>query len=149
MEELLLKQRKLMKALQIDVDESHFGDSRFHNAATGLILEAAEVLETLNDPSKPWKQITEAEAVSQFKNELIDVLFYFLELAVLQSMSWKDIQDTYSAKYRKNLQRIIDSEYSSPWQIHEAKKLILENFVQDIEAEVENSKKPTGDHDEV
>jgi NTP pyrophosphatase (non-canonical NTP hydrolase) len=52
-------------------------------AAIGMVSESAEVLDVMNTNSKPWKQLPTDKTLDRLKDEIVDVLFYSFELAIL------------------------------------------------------------------
>lgn len=110
LDRLLTKQRELMHLLGID----HLSGTLTINdkpsisemgAAIGITVEAAEILEAMDKANRVWK-INQEPTVNQVKEELIDVLFFVLELSVLLDLSGEDLIRLYQEKYNRNLERL-------------------------------------------
>lgn len=75
-------QSELMKLLGVDNGAQHssnFTTSQFE-AAVGAMVEAAEIVDVINTNSKPWKTMTKGVALERVLDEMVDVLFFLLEL---------------------------------------------------------------------
>lgn len=94
---LVQKQTELMKAFGIDFASLE----TLKSAAMGLVCEAAEVLDNLNDATRPWTTINLAEV----QKEAVDVLFYLMEIFILMGWSASDVMVAYEKKHRLNLVR--------------------------------------------
>jgi len=73
-----------------------------------LIMMAGEVQETLAcllTGTKPWKSGT-IDNREHLEEELIDVLFFFLEACNLAGLTAEKIQEKYDAKRKRNLERL-------------------------------------------
>lgn len=76
-----------------------------------LIMMAGEVQETLAcllTATKPWKAGT-IDNREHLEEELIDVLFFFLEACNLAGLTAEKIQEKYDAKRKRNLERLKES----------------------------------------
>lgn len=104
---LLELQRQLMKVLYIepDGDKPYYKEQLFRDAAVGMAKEALEVHEAAGQSDKPWKSFMEEDV----REEMIDVLFYWLEAVAIAGYSDRDIEQAYYEKFQKNLKRIIRS----------------------------------------
>lgn len=127
--EFLDRQRKLMSVLGIRSDTVTLSelltDLRVDDAARGLILESSEIMNELAIRSKPWKSKPLDVTRSNIIEELTDVLFYVLEMAILLGMDANSINDLYLTKLRKNVIRVIQSSKDEK-QLEEAKSLLEE-----------------------
>lgn len=105
-------QRTLMKVLDVPHVEGlpFWLQPAFREAMIGIAQEALETHEAAGAMTKPWKSPT----VDHVKEELVDVLFYWLEGVVVSGMTFSEIEAIYLDKYVKNLKRVINSEYSDP-----------------------------------
>lgn len=107
---LLEMQQQLMKVLGVETKEEAEGAlplSGLLEAAIGLSVESAEVLDEMNKATRPWKP----RKVSQehIVEESIDVLFYLLEIFTLLGMSDTAVLMNYRIKYFYNLARVLSS----------------------------------------
>jgi NTP pyrophosphatase (non-canonical NTP hydrolase) len=110
--DLLDKQTKLMIALGIFPDSGTIISTGVPSkselgAAIGITVESAEILELIEKANRKWKP--DGDTASLVKEELIDVVFFTLELAVLLGLSADDLSRLYTMKYRKNLSRLFHS----------------------------------------
>lgn len=92
-------------------NESLLKSVELDDAAKGLVLESSEILNELTIRSKPWKlaKLQPQELAANISMELIDVLFYLLEVSVLLGLTQEDIIDLYMTKLNSNLKRVISS----------------------------------------
>lgn len=79
-------------------------------AAIGMVSESAEVLDVMNTNSKPWKQKSEEETLRRLKDEIVDVMFYSFELAILVfgDGASEELFDQFQTKQEVVRQRIIN-----------------------------------------
>ncbi len=105
-------QSKLMQVLDVPHVEGlpFYLQPSFREAMIGAAQEALETHEAAGAMTKPWKSATEADV----KEELIDVLFYWLEAVIVSGMTQREIEAIYLEKYYKNLRRVIGSEHADP-----------------------------------
>lgn len=107
LDELLTRQRELMQRLGLDTTPVTTLDSPL--LLEGLVMLAGEVSEAL-DPllvrSKPWKQVDSARQRQQVEEEVIDILFFWLEVATLLGWDSLEIRRRYLDKWKRNLQRL-------------------------------------------
>lgn len=123
-------QKQFMEVLGIDpnpVDESDILTSvTIQDASQGLVLEAAEILNELTILSKSWKHKENSAIHVDMTLELVDVLFYVLELSVLLGMTADDLASLYVTKMKRNLGRIILADHASEQQKIQASELLDE-----------------------
>lgn len=74
-------------------------------ACMGMASEAGEVLSEVNVLTRPWARKTDAQAEAALIEEAIDVLFFFVELAILLDLTPQDILRVYKRKWEKNVER--------------------------------------------
>lgn len=119
---LLRAQSLLMLMLGVVGETGQPEKDALRSAAIGLSCEAAEILDELNKANRPWKP--RAVDPAHIKGELIDVLFYFLEIALLLGLDEKTILDEYRKKLAFNLARIVgvDTELEREAKVVEARK---------------------------
>lgn len=119
-------QRTLMHVLDVPHVEGlpFWLQPAFRESMIGVAQEALETHEAAGAMTKPWKSPT----VEHVKEELVDVLFYWLEGVIVSGMQFSEIETIYLAKYVKNLKRVIGSEYSDP-----VKKLKAFEALEDFE----------------
>lgn len=107
LDELLTRQRELMQRLGLDTTPVTTLDSPL--LLEGLVMLAGEVSEAL-DPllvrSKPWKQVDSTRQRQQVEEEVIDILFFWLEVATLLGWDSLEIRRRYLDKWKRNLQRL-------------------------------------------
>lgn len=109
--ELLERQRELMYRLGIDptkgelVDTGRPSESEV-GAAIGIVTEAAEVLDAMDRTKRGWTKYDKAK-VDHVKEEMTDVLFFILELAILLGLSGEDLGRLYIEKYNYNMKRLM------------------------------------------
>lgn len=103
-------QRTLMNVLDVPHVEGlpFYLQPAFREAMIGVAQEALETHEAAGAMTKPWKAATEDDV----KEELIDVLFYWLEGVVVSGLTFKEIETIYLGKYFKNLERVIASSHA-------------------------------------
>lgn len=106
---LLHKQRILMEALDIGPNSGTLvslgkASQGELGAVVGIVLEASEVLGEIEKANRKWKPSD--IVVSAVKEELIDVVFFILELSVLLGLSGDDLTMIYEAKLKKNMRRL-------------------------------------------
>lgn len=95
---------------------------QYLEAASGIVCEAAEVLELTTKMTRPWKATVLAEQKDRYEaivEEVIDVLLYSVELLVHLGLDSEDIAKAYNRKVGIVMARIINARYS-PEQIMEA-----------------------------
>lgn len=108
---MLERQRLLMVALGIDpgggtLVSTGQPSSTELGAAIGVVTEAAEVLDAMDKTGRAWKKYDKSTQVAHIQEEMADVLFFILELAVLQGLSGEDLERLYNEKYERNLLRL-------------------------------------------
>lgn len=123
---LLSMQYKFMVALGIDPGSGTLATTGSPSkeeleAAIGISVESAEILEILAKANRKWKSFYGPHSL--VKEELIDVMFFILELSVLLGLSGDDLDMLYQAKYDKNLDRLVTSYGSLENAIAENKVL--------------------------
>lgn len=103
-EDLLTRQQELMDILGVDELEplSQVG------AAMGLVSEAAEVTDILNVYTRPW--IKPGIDRNHLVEELADVVFYVLELMLLNGVDADEFMDVYHAKWQRNIRRALEKK---------------------------------------
>lgn len=119
-------QSKLMEVLDVPHTEGlpFYLQPSFREAMIGCAQEALETHEAAGAMTKPWK----STSVEDVKEELIDVLFYWLEAVVISGLSPKEIESIYLAKYLKNLKRVVGSSHAD-----ESKKFKALQAIDDFE----------------
>lgn len=105
-------------------------------AAVGLTLEAAEVLEHAAPVTKPWKsgpasKNKELKRRSDLIEETVDVLFFVLEIFKAAGLEAEDVMSIYAAKTTYNYCRILESIGRSQYEPF-ARRHILEDEEADI-----------------
>jgi NTP pyrophosphatase (non-canonical NTP hydrolase) len=109
---LLQQHRQFMDILGIKLNEWFFPevliqDSEFLAAAIGLIAESTEVLNELNTETRPWKGKLDGDEIrKKLVEEVIDVLFYLLEVMNMLQMSEDEVKLQYTRKLIINLVRV-------------------------------------------
>lgn len=91
-----------MEALGIGGGASHPLD--LHRAASGLVIEAAEVLEETAKMAKPWKPAKGNPL--DITEEIVDVTFYAVEILMRLGVTEEDFMNAYTRKYSINMARI-------------------------------------------
>jgi NTP pyrophosphatase (non-canonical NTP hydrolase) len=100
--ELFMRQRKLMTLL--DLQPGHTG---IMSATLGLASEAGEVADLVNDFKAPWAGKL-ADNREHMLEELVDVIFYVVELFIMMGGTSTDLSDTYMAKWSRNIRRAME-----------------------------------------
>lgn len=118
-------QMKLMKLLNIDskagtMSTTGKASSEELGAAIGISVEAGEILEIISNANRVWKKSEPPYA--HMKEELTDVVFFVLELAILLGITQEEMEVLYMSKYKKNLIRL----YKATKDTHIVKDLIME-----------------------
>lgn len=150
LDNLLESQMSLMEVLGIDpnsgtltktgkVAKSELG------AAIGITCESAEILELVEKANRKWKP--DGDTASSVKEELIDVLFFTLELAVLLGLTGSDLKSLYHQKFKKNLMRLYISIVTSQEEVPDKLIDLLSRHLdgQEIQAMMANAS-PNGSH---
>ena len=103
---LLNEQSKLQKFMAKGVDwyDKATDDEFLFTMSYAMLEEVVEVIRELN--WKPWKHKHELE-LDKIKEELIDVLHFWLTIANCLKMNSEEILSLYSKKNRKNRERKI------------------------------------------
>lgn len=101
---LFLEQKRLMEGM----DYKRFPpDLYFLLTTQNLQGEAVEASEFWGDVTKPWKEKYEFD-VDHVREEWIDVLFFWLQGAIILGLGAEEVFEIYSAKHAKNVQRIAE-----------------------------------------
>ena len=113
LEELFDKQRALMTILGIDSQSGKIANggqpsTEELGAAIGITVESAEILEQIEKANRVWKNF-DGSLFDNVKEELTDVLFFVLELAILLNLTGEQLAESYNAKYKKNLLRVLEA----------------------------------------
>lgn len=112
-------QAGLMRALGVDLD----GDAQRPGisemsveAATGLVCEAAEVLEAISKMHRAWKPNDNVDAqVEHAKEEAVDALFYLTEMFIsLGITSGKQLMELVHHKRAIVLARVVKAHLKMP-----------------------------------
>lgn len=109
LDEIFFKQSELMQILGMELRPSggyvrlYAGDILI--ACMGMASEAGEVLSEVNVLTRPWAQKPDERAREDLAEEAIDVLFFFVELAILLDLTPADILRIYNEKWAKNVER--------------------------------------------
>lgn len=98
MEHLIAKQKKLMEQVPHGVSEL---TARRMVAGLGIIEETIEYLNSTGH--KPWRPVPLSEG-DQLE-EITDILFFYMELVVMSSFTWGQIEAEYDRKFAVNLER--------------------------------------------
>lgn len=94
-------------------NQTVLGSEEFRSASVGLVSEAVEILNMHNTKSRPWKSAEEfEEKFAHTKEELIDVMFYALEMFNILGMDAQDVVNEYVRKYSINCARILQKTCS-------------------------------------
>lgn len=113
METMLGFQKLLMESL--GVKGSDVSSHEFLSGAIGLSTEAAEILDVLNTKTRPWAESENGEATrARIAEELIDVMFYTLELFAMLDVNSKEIKQMYGQKLIINVCRAFAHHAPSP-----------------------------------
>jgi len=107
MNDLIELQSQMMRALGIEWQANSLPLDLIREAAIGANVEAAEVLDPLNKANRPWKPRTLDK--DHVQEEIVDIMFYVLELFVLFGMSWEDVIKAYKSKIAINCARVIEA----------------------------------------
>lgn len=119
---LLYVQKRLMQMIAlaqdyIDVDNTvspNFivGSSEWKylvsQSLAAVKSEASEANELLNPLGRIWKQKKELD-LGELKEEIVDVLFFFLQTAAVVFDDSFELEQIYKRKYKKNLDRILQT----------------------------------------
>jgi hypothetical protein len=105
LDELLTKQRELMRVLGVDEPTDFITSPLYKDVLIMMGGEVQEALEPLCLSTKPWKVRPMAELREHAVEELIDVLFFWLEAANLVGLTSDQIKQRYDEKWSRNLQR--------------------------------------------
>lgn len=124
LESLTNRQEQMMRALGIDATSVDMMHPLLRDAVVCMMIESGEVVSELSNMNKPWKNGDPKIANSRVREELIDVLFYLLEIWILIGMSPEEVDASYSAKWKKNMERIINSDRASEEQKAVARELL-------------------------
>jgi len=81
-------------------------------AAISITCESAEILEAMEKAGRKWKE-KEGSIEAEVKEELIDVVFFVLELAILLNLTGEQLANLYVEKYKKNLLRYLEATANS------------------------------------
>lgn len=100
--ELLEMQRDLMAKVPHDVRADV---ERSRTAGLGVIEEVLEYLNALGH--KPWRP--DPLPLADQLEELVDILFFYLELIILSEFPWERIVAEYRRKHAVNLKRYEDA----------------------------------------
>lgn len=105
LQKLFVMQRQLMKQLNVATNEDitrPLEDTRIIETLVHMGAEVTETLQPLVTTTKPWKQKPDpVQLLIDTKEELVDVLFFWLEAAIQFGLSVDDVMTIYSAKYQK------------------------------------------------
>jgi len=107
-EDLLEMQRDLLKHVPYRISDKIVSQI---TTGVGIIEETLEYLNSIG--RKPWRPI--ALPLESQKEELVDILFYYLELILLSGFSWEEVVEEYKRKHAINLERYRkgkDGDYS-------------------------------------
>jgi NTP pyrophosphatase (non-canonical NTP hydrolase) len=98
------KQRTLMSACGI---ENMAAWQAFYVSIFALMGEAVEAGYNFQDLTKPWKRNQIAD-IPHLKEEVVDMLFFVVQLAILLGMNSQELLDGYLKKSDKNFERIVE-----------------------------------------
>ena len=109
LDEIFFKQSELMQILGMEL-RPPVGHVRLYAgdilvACMGMASEAGEVLSEVNVLTRPWARKPDAKAREDLAEEAIDVLFFFVELAILLDLTPADVLRIYNEKWAKNVER--------------------------------------------
>lgn len=99
LEQMFVFQKGLMKRLGV-----FYSADTVRTLFTAITVEMAEVIQELN--WKPWKKTQKKVASGKVLEELVDVLFFYLELCIVLGFSHRDIFEAYKRKLEVNNKRI-------------------------------------------
>jgi len=101
MEELIYLQKIIVEKAPHDIPPEIVAQI---TAGVGVIEETLEYLNSIG--RKPWRP---QPLTRNFQlEELVDILFYYLELIILSGFSWSEIVNEYRRKHEVNLKRYED-----------------------------------------
>ena len=93
-----------------------FGENRqvnspeFLHLSFELIREVTEMVQSSLDENTPWKPHVGGEALKQEAfEELIDCMFYVVELFIFLGKTPDDVYEAYMDKWRRNMRRVQDA----------------------------------------
>jgi len=97
-------QKEFMDLINVGKDPD-LKSQEIENCVLGLTEELGELARILNDQRKIWRQ---GESVRQhvFKEELVDILAYLLELFILIDFDELQIHSSYLTKMKINKNRV-------------------------------------------
>ena len=98
MEELLEMQRVLLKKVPYRISDKVVAQI---TAGLGVMEETHEYLNAVG--RKPWRPHSLPK--EQCLEEIVDILFYYLELVLLSGFTWSEIVEEYKRKHAENLER--------------------------------------------
>lgn len=112
LDDLLALQARFMSSIGIDPGSgtmlpSNKASQTEMGAAIGITVESAEILEVMEKANRVWKP--ESQPFEHAREELIDVLFFVLELSILFGLNGEDLSRCYLEKYRTNLLRALNA----------------------------------------
>jgi len=121
LDEIFFKQSELMQILGMtqammrpsgEYTRLYAGDILV--ACMGMASEAGEVLSEVNVLTRPWARKPDGQAREDLAEEAIDVLFFFVELAILLGLTPADVLRIYNEKWAKNVERFNASAKPTP-----------------------------------
>jgi NTP pyrophosphatase (non-canonical NTP hydrolase) len=105
---LFNNQKQLMNVLGMSTEPEPdiLDSSLFKDILICAVGECMEALEPLAVKTKPWKHAENKDGVREhIKEEIVDILFFVLELFIMAGLSPEDVVRRYTAKQQKNLVR--------------------------------------------
>jgi dimeric dUTPase (all-alpha-NTP-PPase superfamily) len=105
LDEMLRRQRTYSSQLSQKIGRYKWGDEKRIEALTEAIIQEACELQNLTN-WKWWKQTKKEFDVGKAKEELIDIVHFVLDVALVLGMSAEDIYREYIKKNKINLERL-------------------------------------------
>lgn len=102
-------QKVLMVFLGVEDDQTghqHFSENT-KAAVIGMVSESVEVLDEMSNATKPWKQKPFDIHMKSVREEMADVMFYFIEAMILLNIDWADFVKAFERKQTIVLARTI------------------------------------------
>lgn len=136
--DLLKLQARFMLALGINPGSgtmlsSNKASQTEMGAAIGITVESAEILEVMEKANRVWKP--ESHPFEHAREELIDVLFFVLELALLFDLNGEDLSRCYLTKYKTNLLRALNASASMGTGINGQLVTLMDDMFGEAETE--------------
>lgn len=96
----------LQKRFQTQVDQRALDDFNQEYIKDMCIAAHSEVTEILNEINwKPWKKTEKIVYTEKYKEEVIDLFHFVLNLAIAGGMDSNELYDMYLSKINENIKR--------------------------------------------